>query len=610
MAAPSFDASSSGTATEVSSKTVSHIIGSGANRILIVFAASEHTPASVISSITYNGADLTEIGVRQKAEYRHGVWYLLNPDSGTHDIVVTWSNTMDQVAVIGLSYEDAKQEGPEASAKAAGFSSNIDVSVTTITDNARVVGSGLSGSFSTMSPDSGQTEREDIAIDFDGNGPITLSGGDIIKVSAGVQAMNWDSGFANFTVWALSLAPVPVPTVPINPSRYAIVLTDKDGNVKKRLEHVTTRAKWAWLDEGGCGRASLTFDGDYLRFTIEPDDEIQIWMPNVGSGATLVYRGFAEDGTPALGSGNRGKISVRFNGYFAQLDRILVQAAGISKTYTSQGVSSIVEDIIDTFIIPNTNITKGTIDASTFVPDSISFKTSAKEALRTLAALENVEYGVDAERVFFWRNRVETLSHKFYLGHNVIKINDRIEFKKIRNKIYLEGGNVAGSAFALNAFSQSSITRFKLRERIESDGSITTTSVGNHLLSRLLKREAKPQQELALNIRNSLKRLEATVPIGAVSFVDPESSQTSAIYGTTGNGGSNKLYGTIGNSGSGQLYGGVPKSQVRRIDYDMSPEEGRLDFNLQFGETDSVSLASITIKQIQTNLNAARTRQL
>lgn len=401
------------------------------------------------------------------------------------------------------------------------------------------------------------------------------------------------------------------PQTALSPSRYAIILSDKDGNVKGRLEHLATNIRYSWLAQGGCGPLRFTIPGDYIRITVNPDDDVQIWLPNETSGATLVYRGFVEAVTPSLNTGDAGDINVEANGYFALFERIVVQSSGNPREFDSVEISSIVNQIITDHVLPYGPITLGTIDASSFTPDILSFKTTIREALQTLADLAGaVEYGVDVNRQFFWRNRSTTITHKFYLGDKVVKLNDKIDFKKIFNKLYLEGGDVDGATFVLTATSQASIDRYRLREKLVSNGSIISTSVGNKYLSSLLKQQAGLSRQLSINLISTKKRLEASLPIGAVSVVDPDTAQTSALYGTTGNGGSNKLYGTVGTGGANQLYGGVTRGQVDRINYSINPKDGRFDAEIMFESYENVSPASATLKQIQQNLDALRQRGL
>ena len=397
----------------------------------------------------------------------------------------------------------------------------------------------------------------------------------------------------------------------LSPSRYAIEIRDKDFRLKDRLENAVTGLQFEWNRIGGCGRCTFTIEGSYLRVTVAPDDDIRVYLPNESSGATLWYRGYVESVTPAIESGNDGSIRVECQGYFGWMERIIIHNSGAKKTYTNTEVSLIVQDIIDNFIVPNSSITRGTINASTFIPDTMEFKMTAKEALRTCYdLLGEVEYGINASLQFYWYTQSESLTDKFYLGGAVTKISDRVDFKRIVNKIYFEGGDSGGSAYTTTGTAQDSIDRFGLHEEIISNAAIVTNSVANRFISGTFTQRARPQRQLGVTLKNITKRFESSLPIGAISIVDPDVAQARFLWGRTANGGSNLIYGVSANSGSGKVYGGVRKEQIDRIMYSVSPQDGRIDAEINFGSSVAVSRASATIKEIEHIQNTLRQRSL
>lgn len=401
------------------------------------------------------------------------------------------------------------------------------------------------------------------------------------------------------------------PTTSIDPQRYAIELRDKDFNLKARLESVADSVSWEWNRIGGCGRCTFRLPGDYDRVDVSADDDIRIWLPDAVTGATLWYRGYVESVTPSINAGNDGFIQVECSGYFGLLDRIVANDSGDPLVYLNTEISLIVQDLVDDFIVANSSITRGTIEASSFIPDAISFKSSVKEALRTcFDLLGTVEYGVNADLEFYWHNQTETLRHVFYLGDKIVKLQDRFDFKNIVNKIFFEGGESAGSAYVTTGQSQTSINRYGKHEEIISNGSIYTASVASQFITSTLRQRGSPLRQLSIGLKNTTKRFEATLPIGACSVIDPAKNQTGAIYGTVGAGGSGKIYGSILNGGSGQIYGGVAKHQVDRVQYSLSPQDGRVHAEVQFGSSISYSRSSATLKRIQQTQEALRQRTL
>jgi hypothetical protein len=98
--------------------------------------------------------------------------------------------------------------------------------------------------------------------------------------------------------------------------------------------------------------------------------------------------------------------------------------------------------------------------------------------------------------------------------------------------------------------------------------------------------------------------------MGTIAIVDPDVVQSAAIWGTVANGGSGKVWGSILNLGSGQIYGGVRKEQVDRVMYSLSPEDGKVHAEVQFGSSVGYSRASATMKRIEQLQNALRQRSL
>jgi len=395
------------------------------------------------------------------------------------------------------------------------------------------------------------------------------------------------------------------------PNRYAIELRDKDFNLKARLEPYITAVNWEWNRVGGCGRATLTVSGDYQRFSVDSDDDVRIYLPDADTNtSTLWYRGFVQNVSPKVSQGKQS-IKIECSGYFGWLDRVIVHDNNSEKVFLGSEISNIVDSIVDDFVVSNSNITRGTTDESSVSPDTISFKGTAKQALGTLFDLVGaVQYGVGPDLVFYWRNESKAFTHRFYVGGEVTKLNDRVDYSGITNKIYFEGGDVNGSAFKTSGESSRSQSKFGLREEIVSNGSITTTATASRLISAILKQKAVPQRQLSISVKNIKQRLEATEPIGAIAVVDKDVFQDSFLYGTTGNGGSNITYGKVVNGGSGKKYGTTPRNQVDRIQYKMSPEDGRVDAEIQFGNSLGFSRASATMNRQELILNAVRQRSL
>jgi hypothetical protein len=101
MATATFDAKSTNFLNDVAIDTlsISHTTGSNANRYMLVGVSYRETLGTdVITGITYNGVALTFIA---QGVAGGEIWGLLNPDSGTHNIVITWDGSGGKGCVAG-----------------------------------------------------------------------------------------------------------------------------------------------------------------------------------------------------------------------------------------------------------------------------------------------------------------------------------------------------------------------------------------------------------------------------------------------------------------------------------------------------------------------------
>lgn len=391
-----------------------------------------------------------------------------------------------------------------------------------------------------------------------------------------------------------------------NATTFNIEVRDKDGYLR---QYVTPWAdesiSWIWNRLGGCGQCSLKLNMTYRKMTFRALDDIQIRIKS-GSTSKLVYRGWVADFKPTLNIPQY--ISVNVRGYFELLNFYIVQNAYVKKTYSNKSVSEIVSDILDTFIVPNTPITKGTIEPSLFSVDTIDFKVKVSEAIRTLADLEGkVEYGVNENLQFFWYKQGETLRRKFFVGVDVEKFQSQIDYNKLMNRIYFEGGDVGGSPYTLMVEAQDSQNRYFLSEGIVTNTSITTASVAAQYLSAKLQSNARLKIIMQAQIKNTDLRLEDSLPIGRVGIYDKDYDQGLYKWGKTASGGDNLVWGKRINGGSDKAWGGLFKDQIDKIKYTLSNTESR--FNIEITTGGSLSELSAKTNQIELLLSNLRQNQ-
>jgi hypothetical protein len=440
-----------------------------------------------------------------------------------------------------------------------------------------------------------------IDITHDGSAPATFTFTNIKNIDVLIYGKDNGSGKVKCSYVGLRVSYVPAS---VDANFYNIELRDKEENLKAYLTPFVSDVSWEWNRIGGCGSCNITIDKPYRDIEFDADDDIQI---RIRSGITskLVYRGYIETIIPSLQSSQQIKLTVK--GYFNKLKKLIVHDNGETKEYENTEISLIVASIVDTFITTKTSITKGTIDVGVFTPDLINFRTTVHEALNTLAELNGeVEYGVDEDLVFFWRNKSKTIRHKFFIGNNVESFERRFDWSKLLNKIYFQGGDVDGVPFLQTAEALDSQTMFFLSEGIITNSSIVTQSVADQYLGATLKEKSNPVLVLRAKIPNTLLRLEDTLPIGELAFYDPDYDQFMKKWGTTANGGDNIIWGKSVNGGSNARWGSYFHDQVSSIKYTISETEERFNIDLLLG--DSILETAARIKQVENQLSNLRAR--
>lgn len=163
------DAVSSGSGTANSTYTLSHTVAVTTNRLLIVGASVEDDgPGDCsISSITYNSVGMSEVKHQTPPPMPPFTcatnYYLLAPATGTNNVVVTWSGTVDAFVVGAMSLYGVKQAAP------ADFTGNFSSSGTTISSTANVATKGAAiidvvtySSSGALTPDGSQVEKYDV----------------------------------------------------------------------------------------------------------------------------------------------------------------------------------------------------------------------------------------------------------------------------------------------------------------------------------------------------------------------------------------------------------------------------------------------------------------
>ena len=165
LAAPTLDGSpttcSSG--TNVTSRTWSHTVGSGSNRLLLVGVSLRTDSGQSVSTVTYGLQSFTKVGHAVNGNFRAEIWRLVAPNTGTASITVTLSASTPGIICGSTSWTGVDQTNPTGPAFTnTGTSPANQPSVTVTSASGEVVHDTLAadtGESSTVSVGSGQTQR-------------------------------------------------------------------------------------------------------------------------------------------------------------------------------------------------------------------------------------------------------------------------------------------------------------------------------------------------------------------------------------------------------------------------------------------------------------------
>ena len=192
-------ASNSGYKTATNTATWSHTC-TGSDRYLAVNVERLSTPGTTVSSITYNGASLTQIGSASSGTDvgRVEAWGLAAPASGANNIVVTLSAAVAWAGT-AVSYTGVHQTSPtegwnSATAVNVG-AADATVNITTVADNCWVIAACATDDASITAS---QTSRNNVT-GAAGSGADEDSGP---KTPAGSVTMTY-TGVAALATWVI-----------------------------------------------------------------------------------------------------------------------------------------------------------------------------------------------------------------------------------------------------------------------------------------------------------------------------------------------------------------------------------------------------------------------
>jgi len=144
------------TSIGATSGVLSHDV-SGSDTILIVGIGHEYIGETYITGVTYNGTAMTRLeGLTSYTRtYDLNVWYLLNPDAGTHDIAA--SSTSTQINIMAVTLSGAEQEAPDSNQDVTNGVGSIETDITTTTADEILLAFGYNSTTTAWQAVAGQT---------------------------------------------------------------------------------------------------------------------------------------------------------------------------------------------------------------------------------------------------------------------------------------------------------------------------------------------------------------------------------------------------------------------------------------------------------------------
>ena len=196
------------------SNTFAHdVAGSDTFLLVLISAENNATPGNMpVTGVTYNGDALTKIREEDTTVTPGGsadiasVWYLINPDAGTNNVIVSYTGVVEGDAVTAITLTGVSQSAPiDAQNGFKGNSANPSNAVTTVAANCLVLDviTG-SGSGTTLTPGGSQTQQSNIT----NSGNIRSATSSQAKATPGSTTMSWTMASQVWAQIVVSIAPV------------------------------------------------------------------------------------------------------------------------------------------------------------------------------------------------------------------------------------------------------------------------------------------------------------------------------------------------------------------------------------------------------------------
>lgn len=215
--------------------TWTHVVGSGANRFIVIGVSIRTVTVSVLNvTVGAQSAILLRNDV-QGSQVVGEIWYLVNPDSGSQTVTVELSG-VSKASGGSVSYTGVNPASPIDNHQGVSYSGSIpSISLTTNAVNACIFSNlAISGTATVVAEGNGQVHRfYEIGTGGSGTSRAGIDGDDKPTTSPGSYSMSWNMSFySDVIAQAVAIKPAPSPVGHVD---FGILILKSDGSIRTTI---------------------------------------------------------------------------------------------------------------------------------------------------------------------------------------------------------------------------------------------------------------------------------------------------------------------------------------------------------------------------------------
>jgi hypothetical protein len=198
----SVDTTTSGQTVTTSSMTIAHAT-SGTNRIMLVGISINNDGLETVTSVTWKGTEnLNLVGSATNVDdARVEIWRLVNPSTGSGDVVINFSAVLQRGAVAGVTtFTGVNQSTPLGTFAQATGNNSTPATVNVTSAAGELVFGVVAAEYQTVATGPGQAERWNTTIPTT-TGPTTGAGS--TEPGAGSVTTSWTIADPSNVHWAV-----------------------------------------------------------------------------------------------------------------------------------------------------------------------------------------------------------------------------------------------------------------------------------------------------------------------------------------------------------------------------------------------------------------------